>query len=135
MQDDAGLEARTRDLISRFVEKAVERQFEMRFRRRELLQIWLYISRYKCKHPNLKTSDICLDLAAHGGIEYLSLLPDGALDSRILKDDLTIRKWYRDAKRLIRNDEALAKRIDELMRRNTGIAKAWQLKRRDASMI
>lgn len=127
MNNESKLAALILELVDRFGETAVKRQFDMKFGHREFLQIWLYVERYRRKHPNLKTADICIEIAAAGGIIYLKLLPDGALDCRTLQDETTIRSWYREAKRLIRTDETLAKGMKDLMRRNTGIAKALRL--------
>lgn len=126
MNDYSRLETVIPDLINRFGENAVRRQFDRTFRGSELTRVWLYVERYRRKHPNLKTADICLEIAGHGGIECLELRPDGALKCHVLEHESTIHKRYKEAKNLLAADRALAKRLESLMRRNTAIAKAWR---------
>jgi hypothetical protein len=113
-------------IVARFREKAVTQQLDMVRRRGELLQVWIYIERYLRKHPTLKTKNVCLEIATQGGIECLRLLSDGTLQITLIEDWNAIYLLYREGRRLVEDDVPLASALANLMRRNSGLTRAWR---------
>jgi hypothetical protein len=125
MNRSNGLDETVARVVTRFREKAKEQQFDMPFTPHELLQVWTRVERHRRKYPNLKTKDICLEIAAQGGIECL-WLSDGVLEVKPVREAATIRNLHREGRHSIESREPLAKALADLMRRNTGMAEAWR---------
>jgi hypothetical protein len=113
-------------IVAQFREKTVTRQRDLVRRRGELLQAWTYVERYRRKRPTLPTKDVCLELATRGGFECLRLLSDGTLQIKLVEDWNAIYLLYRQGGRLAENDAPLALAMENLMRRNSRLARAWR---------
>lgn len=112
-------------IVAQFRENAATRALDAVRGQGELLQVWIYVERYRRKRPTLKTKDVCLEVATQGGIECLGLLSDGTLQIKLMEDWNAIYLLYREGRRLMEDDVPLAVALTNLMRRNSGLARAW----------